>query len=484
MSIFVENNIILLLPEIFLSILCLSLILYGVFVEANEGKGLIRNMVFLSIISLVCTFLLVILEPAIPSIGLFQGIVSGDELTRFGKELVLIGSIATLLIGERAFEENKHFEYIILFLFSIASMLVMISSYNLLTLYMTIEVQSLCFYVLAASKNENEFSVEAGIKYFLLGVLASGILLLGFTFLYGLTGTINMGEMNILFTGYNNSNELTFAIVLIAIALLFKISAAPFHMWAPDVYEGAPLVITAFFSIVPKVAYLVLFLRFLVSTCYEIDWISVVLFSSAISMVIGSFAALSQKKIKRMLAFSSVGHIGYILMGACTGSIEGMQSMLLYLVTYVITTICLFSILLALRNSFGSIHYIHDFSGLAYKNPLLAIATALCLFSLAGIPPLAGFVSKFFLFFSAMSSSLYVLAFLGVLTSCVSCFYAIRIIKIMYFEKPNNLVDLSYGFTQSQAIVLGASLFFIVFFFFYPEPLFLWTHDIALNLID
>jgi proton-translocating NADH-quinone oxidoreductase chain N len=443
-------------------------------------------------LSALCVALCAVLlwNSPVPEALLFFHSLLLDDLTTFCKWVILFGSLLSFTMSVKYFqaEQINGFEYAILMLLSTCSMLLMVSSYDLLALYLTIELQSLCFYVLAASKRHSEFSTEAGLKYFLLGAFSSGILLFGTSLIYGFTGSTNFGHIALLFTGFGTdahmaSNGVLVGVLFLAVGFLFKLSAAPFHMWAPDVYEGAPTAVTAFFSLVPKVAFFAVFLRFFVVSLHDLllPWQPIILICSFLSMLVGSLGALSQNKIKRVLAFSSVGHVGYMLLATCCGTVEGIQAVCLYLVIYVIMTACTFGIVLSLRGAAGHVKYIHDFSVLATTNPLLALTFALCLFSMAGVPPLAGFCSKFYLFFAAMSSSLYVLAFVGVLTSCISCFYYIRLIKIMYFEKP--LVWVSFDSVEkSTSILLGVCVLFIVCFFAYPSPLFVCAHKVALSL--
>ena len=404
----------------------------------------------------------------------------------------------------------------------------MISSYDFISFYLTIEFQSLCFYVLAASKRNSEFSTEAGLKYFILGAFSSGILLFGFSIIYGFTGMTNFGELSLLFTGLGDnlmnqsvmtgeqvstlsigsalpfdgvemsnehantisSNGILLGILFVAVGFLFKLTAAPFHMWAPDVYEGSPTAITAFFSITPKIAIIAVFIRLFLYSFYDLifPFQKILLFCSGASMIVGALAALSQHKIKRLLAYSSIGHIGYILLGFACATGEGIEALTIYLIIYVVMTINIFAIILSLRgvNKSASgdsvrIKYISDLAMLGSTNPILAFTLSCTLFSMAGIPPLAGFCSKFYIFFSALNASLYFFAFLGVITSVISCFYYIRLIKIMYFEKRSNWIVYK-PMAKEISILLGITLFFILFFFFYPAPFFYIAHKVAFSL--
>lgn len=375
-------------------------------------------------------------------------------------------------------------------------MLFLVSSSDFISMYLAVELQSLCFYVIAAIKRNSEFSTEAGLKYFLLGAFSSGLLLFGCSLIYGFTGVTNFSELAKIFTGGTEGILLStsslpaceLGMVFLLVGFLFKIAAAPFHMWSPDVYEGAPTSVTAFFMITPKAAILAVFLRIFLESFYDffLSWQSLVILASMSSLVIGSLAALSQTKIKRLLAFSSIGHVGYLLAGFACGTIEGIQALLIYLVVYIVMNINMFAFLLcSVRRdtsySTSRIKYITDLSYLAKTNPILALTFTITMFSMAGIPPLAGFYSKAYLFFATMSSGLYSLAIFGVLTSVLSCFYYIRLVKIIYFEVPKTWC--SYTQVPSQnALTLGLSLFFILFLMMYPSPLHLITHKVSLVL--
>lgn len=322
------------------------------------------------------------------------------------------------------------------------------------------------------------------------GAFSSGVLLFGCSLLYGFTGVTNFEDLAKVFTGYAElpmltSSGILIALIFLAVGFLFKVTAAPFHMWAPDVYEGAPTCVTAFFAITPKVAVLGLFVRLFVSSFYDLmgPWQKILIVCSLASMCVGALGAISQTKLKRLLAYSSIGHVGYLLVGFSCGSVEGVQALLVYLIVYVIMTVNVFSVILSLRTQGEGLRvkYLSDLSGLSRSNPILAFTLAMTFFSMAGIPPLAGFCSKFYVFFAALGSSMHVLAVVGVLTSVVSCFYYIRVVKVMYFETPGTWV--SYApMDREKAVVLGVTLVFILFFCVYPSPLFLLTHEIALSL--
>jgi proton-translocating NADH-quinone oxidoreductase chain N len=549
-----ENDFLALFPEIFLVTSTLFLLMYGVIFSTSKQYNypiLIQNVGWLSLICIALTMCLLCHNPIHQSL-LFYNTLIIDDFTYFFKILLLSSSFCAILISFDLTHRNDQsdishqrakskqalnaFEYMILILFSTASMLFMISSYDFISMYLTVELQSLCFYVLAASKRNSEFSTEAGLKYFILGAFSSGILLFGCSMIYGFTGITNFGELAKVLTGSGfgyaeqGSSGIIIGIIFLAVGFLFKLTAAPFHMWAPDVYEGSPTSITAFFSIAPKIAIFGVFLRLFLYSFYDLmlPWQKIILFCSIASMIVGALAAMAQHKIKRLLAYSSIGHIGYILLGLCCATVEGIEALFIYLIVYVIMTINLFAIILSLQElnssctSFtpaeaisplhrsdplssagqarpqesdqtsirfsssdkaGTYHfkYISDLGMLAKTNPILAFTLTCTLFSMAGIPPLAGFCSKFYIFFAALSSSLYLLAFVGVLTSVVSCFYYIRLIKIMYFEKPTKFIAYR-PMDREKSIIIGITLFFMIFFFFYPSPLFLVAHKVAISL--
>jgi len=489
-----QNDFLFIFPELFLCLGAMYLLVYGVIYSTSASKEypiLLQNIGYLSVLCLVWTGILLFNAPVTHAVFFYNSLLI-DDLTFFLKSLVLFSTIGSIFLSFDYFKhESFHaFEYMVLLLLSTCSMLLMISSYDFISMYLTIELQSLCFYVLAASKRNSEFSTEAGLKYFLLGAFSSGILLFGSSMIYGFTGVTNFEELAKIFTGMGDhshimSNGVLVGILFLAVGFLFKLTAAPFHMWAPDVYEGAPTSVTAFFALAPKIAILGVFLRLFLYSFFDFlsAWQVLFFVCSLFSMILGSLAAMAQKKIKRLLAFSSIGHIGYILLGVSCGTVEGVQSVLLYLVIYVIMTMNVFGVILSLQQQGQPlrIKYLSDLGLLGQTNPVLALTLSITLFSMAGIPPLAGFCSKFYVFFAALGSSLYALAFVGIFASCISCFYYIRLIKIMYFEKPTQWVVYK-PVDAPKAILLGCTVFFILFFFLYPSPLFLLSHKVALTL--
>jgi proton-translocating NADH-quinone oxidoreductase chain N len=499
-TILFENDFKALLPELFLIIITLFLLLYGVVYSTSSKKNyplLLENISWLSLLTLLFTFFLLINNPLTQAVVFYNTLVL-DEFAFFFKILVVIGAFFSILIAidYMKSESMNAFEYMILVLLSTCSMLFLIASADFISMYLALEMQSLCFYVMASWKRTSEFSTEAGLKYFLLGAFSSGILLFGCSMIYGFTGITNFFELAKLFTcgadevlsGTSALRACDLGMIFILVGLLFKLTAVPFHMWAPDVYEGAPTSVTLFFSIAPKVSILGVFLRIFVDSFFDfmLPWQKILIFCSLASMIVGALAAMSQNKIKRLLAFSSIGHVGYLLIGFCCGTVEGLQALFIYLVIYLIMTLNLFSLVLTpvrrdFMHSVERAKYITDFAMLGKTNPILALTLTITMFSIAGIPPLAGFYSKAFLFFAAMSSTMYILAFVGVITSVISCFYYIRLIKIMYFETPKKSCSFS-RVTQENSITLGITFFFLIFFMAYPSPLYLFSHKIALFL--
>lgn len=536
-----ENDFKAIFPELFLVIITLFLLLYGVIYSTSSEKKyplLLGNISWLGVLGFIFTFLLLSNNPITHAVIFYNTLIL-DDFTLFLKFIVLIGALFSVIIALDYVKQETFnaFEYMILILLSTCSMLFLIASADFISMYLAIELQSLCFYVLAALKRNSEFSTEAGLKYFLLGAFSSGILLFGCSLIYGFTGLTNFSELAKIFNcGAESATDIlagTYALracelgmIFILVGFLFKMTAVPFHMWAPDVYEGAPTSVTAFFSIVPKVSILAVLIRVFIDSFYDfmLPWQKILIFCSLASMILGAFAAMSQNKIKRLLAFSSIGHVGYLLVGICCGTVEGLQALFIYLVIYIVMTINIFSIVLipikrhftltAVSSTFfpkentadsmrfisdkskptkninflnsaqtavQRVKYTTDFSMLSKSNPLLAFTLTVTLFSIAGIPPLAGFYSKAFLFFAAMSSTMYLLALVGVITSVISCFYYIRLIKIMYFETPANWCSFS-RVSKENSLVLGITLFFILFFMLYPTPLYLISHKVALVL--
>jgi len=400
----------------------------------------------------------------------FGGSFIVDDFARFLKVLALIGSVVTLVLSTEflADPSRRLFEYAVLVLLSTLGMMVLISAGDLIALYLGLELMSLALYVVAASNRDNAKSTEAGLKYFVLGALSSGMLLYGASLIYGFTGTVNFaGLAAAIKTG---SVGIAFGLVFLLAGLCFKVSAVPFHMWTPDVYEGAPTPVTAFFASAPKVAAMAVFTRITLTAFPGIltQWQQIVVFVSIASMALGSFAAIGQRNIKRLMAYSSIGHMGFALVGLAAGTAEGAQGVLIYVAIYVTMTLGAFAIILAIKRNGQNFENISDFAGLSRTNPLLAFFFAMLLFSLAGVPPLAGFFGKWYVFVAAIRAGLFTLSVIGVLTSVVGAYYYLSIVKTMYFDEPLPKLD---PVRFEVGTVLTVAGLFNLLFFVYPGPL-------------
>jgi NADH-quinone oxidoreductase subunit N len=460
------DNLNLISSEIFIMISILFLLILGVF--KKNSSNIIHN---LSIVFLFITLLLILNNPFENNINLFNESYIIDYLASFMKILTILGGIFVLIISSKYLKLFKIFqiEYPILILCSILGMMVMISSNDLMVFYIGLELQSLSLYVLASFNRDQLKSSEAGLKYFVLSALSSGLLLYGCSLIYGFSGSTNFNVIS----NMMNSNQygLTFGIVFILVGLSFKISAVPFHMWAPDVYEGSPTSVTLFFAIVPKVAALTVFIRFLyVPFINMIDqWQTIIIFLSIASMIFGAVAAISQTNLKRLVAYSSIGHIGYALAGLSTGSNEGIQSSIVYISIYLVMNLGLFSCLFMMKRNDHYFESIEDLSGLSKNHPLLSLSLLVILFSLAGIPPLAGFFAKFYVFKSVIEQSMYFLAIVGLLSTVIAAFYYLRIIKIIYFDEAKEKYDLDHSIWLKLSLTM--STFLILLYFIFPGKL-------------
>lgn len=485
-----KNSFKFLIPEFYLGVSLLFLLILGVFYKNQNTNDIpIKNMSWLSLEIVLIMFLLIINYPYFSSVVL-HGMILINEFTLIIKTILTLSLIFILLMSFSYYKyENFYvFEYNILILLALLGMVFLASSYDFMMVYLSIELQSLAFYILASLKRDSQFSTEAGLKYFILGALSSGILLFGFSLIYGLTGSTSFEVLNHLLTGITfNFHEfnagISVGIIFITVALLFKIAAAPFHMWAPDVYEGAPMIVTSLFAIVPKIAVLALLIQLLLETFYGLidQWQQFIIFSAMTSMILGAVGAVEQKKIKRFLAYSAISHIGYVLIGLSCGTLEGLQSLFFYMIIYIIMSISIFSIILSLYkiNNDHRVIYISDITGLAKENPLLAISFSMVVLSMAGIPPLAGFISKLQIFNAAIASSMFLLAIIGVLTSVLSAVYYIRFIKIIYFENNNSFIYKPIDI--QKAIIISITFLIIILFIVNPSYLLLLSHDLALN---
>jgi len=460
------DNINFIFPEIFISLSIMFLLLLGVF--KKNSQNLIHN---LSVVSLLITGVLIYNNHIVENIFLFNSSYVIDDLSSYMKILTVISGAFVLLISTKYLKVFKIFlmEYSILILSSILGMMVMISSNDLMVFYMGLELQSLALYVLASFNRDQLKSSESGLKYFVLSALSSGLLLYGCSLIYGFSGSTNF----IIIGDTMNSTHygLTFGIVFILVGLAFKISAVPFHMWAPDVYEGSPTSVTLFFAIVPKVAALTVFIRFLyVPFVNMIDqWQPILIFLSIASMIFGAVAAIGQQNLKRLVAYSSIGHIGYALAGLSIGTNVGIQSSVVYISIYLIMNLGLFSCLLMMKRNDQYFETIEDLSGLSKNHPVLSLSLLVILFSLAGIPPLAGFFAKFYIFKSVIEQSMYFLAIVGLLSTVIAAFYYLRIIKVIYFDEEKEKYDTDYS--AWLRVTLTFSTLLILLYFIFPSKL-------------
>ncbi len=454
-----------LLPELLLAVGAMALLMVGAVLGETSTNLVTGCALFL----LLIVGLLVLAIPADKSV-LFGGSFVVDGFGRFMKVLALIGSGAAIVmsIGFLELPSRQMFEYAVLILLATTGMMVLISAGDLIALYLGLELISLSLYVVAAIDRDNVRSTEAGLKYFVLGALSSGMLLYGCSLIYGFTGTVTFA--GIASAATEGGVGLTFGLVFLFAGLCFKISAVPFHMWTPDVYQGAPTPITAFFAAAPKVAAMAIFLRVALTAfpAIMLQWQQILSFVAIASMLLGAFAAIGQTNIKRLMAYSSIGHMGFALIGLAAGTSEGVQGVLVYLTIYVTMTLGAFACILAMRREEGPIETISDLAGLARTNGPMAFLFAMLLFSLAGLPPLAGFFAKFYVFLAAIKAGLYVLAVIGVIASVIGAYYYLLIVKVMYFDEP------APGFAPMRTelkVVLGITGLFNLLFFVVPSPL-------------
>ena len=457
------NNLNILFPEIFLSLSILITLMLGVFIK--KSFNLIFNLS--SLIIIITTA--IIFNSTNNTEEIFLDSFVRDKFSNFFKILILISSLFVLNSSKNFIIDNKlnKFEYPIIILISILGMFFMVSSNDLILFYLGLELQSLSLYILAAIDRDNLRSSESGIKYFVLSALSSGLLLYGCSLLYGFTGSTNF---EIISNELNKQNTgAIFAMVFILVGLAFKISAVPFHMWTPDVYEGSPTSITSYFAAVPKVAGLAVLIKFMFIPFSNIllEWQTIIIFISIASMILGAIAAIGQKNIKRLLAYSSIGHMGYALAGIATGATSGYESSIVYITIYVVMNIGAFSCLYLMKKDGEYKEKISDLSGISKKHPLLAVSFLIILFSLAGMPPLGGFFAKFYVFSSVLEQKMYALAIIGLLTTVISAVYYLKIIKTIYFDENKLSFDLISNKTISGTILISCT--FLVTFFLYPS---------------
>jgi NADH-quinone oxidoreductase subunit N len=452
-------------PELFLACAAMALLLLGVFRKDNAAT----TVAWLAVATLVVTAVLVIGAP--------QGTAMGAQFrsTDFGvfmKVLILAGS-ALAIIMSRSYMERENvwrFEYSVLILLATLGMMAMVSANDLIALYLGLELQSLALYVIAAFQRDTVRSTEAGLKYFVLGALSSGMLLYGASLVYGFAGTTSFPGLATVFNSGEASVGAVVGLVFVIAGLAFKVSAVPFHMWTPDVYEGAPTPVTALFSVAPKLAAIALFVSVMVGPFRDLlqQWQQVVVLVSIASMLLGAFAAIGQHNIKRLMAYSSIGHVGYILLGLAAGTEDGVRGILVYVAIYMVMNLGTFAVILSMRRHNVMVEEISDLAGLSRSQPLMALALAVFMFSMAGIPPLAGFFGKLYIFMPAIDAGLVIPAIIGVVSSVVSAYYYLRIIKIAYFDQPSENFDRPLG--RDMAIVMGGSAILLSVFLVFISP--------------
>ncbi len=452
------------LPEIFLAVAGMVLLMIGVFRREDSSK----LVTYLAIFVFLVTAVLVLAGPSGQTIA-FNALFVVDGFAVFAKILVLLGAALTLVlsVSYNQRERINRFEFPVLVVYAVLGMLMMVSASDLISLYLGVELQSLSLYVIAAFRRDAVRSSEAGLKYFVLGALSSGILLYGMSMVYGFAGTTSFENLATVFASNEGGGQpvgLVIGLVFIVAGLAFKVSAVPFHMWTPDVYEGAPTPVTAFFAVAPKIAAMVLFVRVMIGPFGALveQWQQVIVFISLASMILGALAAINQTNIKRLMAYSSIGNMGYALVGLAAGNETGAQAVLLYLSIYLFMNTGAFACILAMRRNGRMVEGINELAGLSRTNPAMALALAVFMFSMAGIPPLAGFFGKLYVFLAAIEAGLFTLAVVGLLTSVVAAFYYLRIVKLMYFDEPADAFDRPGR--EISAILVGTGLVTLLFF--------------------
>ena len=456
------------LPEIILAVGAMALLLVG----AVAGEQSTRMVSWVAIVVLIVALVVSQFGGGDRRLG-FYGMFVTDAFAVFMKALVLIGSAVTILMGLRYNEEEgiARFEFPVLVLLSTTGMMVMISASDLITLYVGLELQNLALYVVAGFNRDSVRSSEAGLKYFVLGALSSGMLLYGISLIYGFTSTTAFADLGkLMAAGAAPSTGIIVGLVFVVVGLAFKVSAVPFHMWTPDVYEGAPTPVTAFFAVAPKMAALALFVRFMIEPFGPLlgEWRQLVIFLSIASMVLGAVAAIAQENIKRLMAYSSIGHVGYALIGLAAGTANGIRGVLVYMAIYLFMTLGTWAVILCMRRNGRMLEGISDLAGLSRTHPSLALALAIFMFALSGIPPTAGFFAKLYVFLAAIDANLAGLAVIGVVTSVVSAFYYLRIVKVMYFDEPAAAFDRPLTAELTGVVFVTAVL--TLFFFALPGP--------------
>jgi NADH-quinone oxidoreductase subunit N len=454
------------LPEFILAFGVLVLILLGA-LRGERSVWLVTE----GAVALLGVALVVLLVGDRPEGVTFYGAFTDDAFARFMKALALIGSLATLLLSIDFMRSHKigGFEFPVLLLLGTLGMMMLISATDFIALYLGLELMSLALYVVAAYRRDDLRSSEAGIKYFVLGALSSGMLLYGISLMYGYSGTISFAGVAAALKGHSPLG-VVFGLVFVLAGLAFKISAVPFHMWTPDVYQGAPTPVTTFFATGPKMAAMAVLVRVTLTAFPGVagEWRQIVTFIAIASMALGSFAAIGQTSIKRLMAYSSIGHMGFALVGLAAGTVEGAHGVVVYMAIYLVMTLGSFAAILSMRRDGVYVENISDLAGLARTNAPMAFFFAAMMFSMAGIPPLAGFFAKFYVFAAAMKADLYGLAVIGVLLSAVGAYYYLRIVKIMYFDEPAKAFDPQGAATR---VILALSTALLIFYALAPAPL-------------
>jgi NADH-quinone oxidoreductase subunit N len=472
MTQFLLINIIPVLPEMVMAACAMVLLIIGVFKGAESSELISR----LSMIIILITGVLLLKVSPVATVAMGGFFISNGFIV-IVKLLILAGGLLVLPLAQAALPVagTKFFEYPVLLLFALLGMMLMVSAGNFLSLYMGLELQSLCLYVLAACNRDNEKSSEAGIKYFILGALTSGILLFGISLIYGFSGSTSFTALSELFrqgiTPANVPVGIMVGLILVIIGFCFKISAVPFHMWTPDVYEGAPTPVTAFFATAPKVAACAILVRALMEPFGDWiqQWQQIIVVLSAASMIVGAIGALRQKNIKRLMAYSSIGHVGFILMALASANSAGIEAVLIYLAIYITMSAGVFAIIIMMRRQGEPAEMLSDLSGFARSHPLAAIAMTIFMLSMTGIPPLAGFFGKFYVLLAAIDAKLYALAVIGVVSSVISAYYYINIIRLMYFEELGEPLEALN--TRGIKVISVLTALFNLLYFVYPTQL-------------
>ena len=453
------NNLYFIIPELFISLSVMALLVLGVF-KNNSSKIIFYFSCLIILVSLAINLNINITQ----TIFLFNNSYLVDQLSLFIKSIIMISAFFVMLCSYNYVRINNilKIEYPILILCSLLGMLVMISSNDLIVFYIGLELQSLALYVLASFNRDNILSSESGLKYFVLSALSSGLLLYGCSLIYGFSNSTNFNEIS---QNFNFEYGVIFGMVFVIVGLAFKISAVPFHMWAPDVYQGSPTSVTVLFAILPKIAALTVFIKFLYGPFLNLfeEWQAIIIFLSIASMILGAVAAIGQKNLKRLIAYSSISHMGYALAGLTTGTNQGIQSSIIYLIIYLIMNLAFFSCLFMLKRKDKFYENIEDLSGLSKKHPILALSFLIILFSLAGIPPLAGFFAKFYIFMAVIQKEMYFLAIVGLLATVIAAFYYLRVIKIIYFDPEQEKFDTSMSLGLKLTLILSTSAILMYF---------------------